>query len=35
MEVVDHNISKEENAYFSSRHEDGFRRELIPNDMIH
>jgi hypothetical protein len=35
MEGADHRIPKEENAYFSFRHEAGIKRELIPNDMIH
>jgi hypothetical protein len=35
MEGVDHIIPKEEHAYFSFGHEDGIRREIIPNDMIH
>jgi hypothetical protein len=35
MEGADHIIPKEEHAYFSFRREDGIRRELIPNDMIH
>jgi hypothetical protein len=34
MEGVNHRIPKEENAYFSFRHEDGISRELIRNDMI-
>jgi hypothetical protein len=35
MEGVDCIIPKEENAYFSFRHEAGIRRELILNDLIY
>ena len=35
MEGFDHIIPKEENAYFSFRHEVWIRREIILNDVIH
>jgi hypothetical protein len=35
MEGADHRIPKEENAYFSFKHEAGIRRDLVPNNMIH
>jgi hypothetical protein len=35
MEGANQIIPKEDNAYFSLRHEAGIRREIIPSDMIH
>jgi hypothetical protein len=35
MEGANCRIPKEQHVYFSSKHEDGIKRELILNDMIH